>query len=163
MLPLLALEIGWGGAFPQDQQVGPWDSQGNLLTSVYVTGSESTVGAAPWAFESIAPVELTAGQTYVVGAQGGANYTGLIPSPTFDPRITYVTDLYTYIGGASNNPLVEPTSTESAPYGWFGANIELSAAVPEPSTWAMMILGFAALGFAGYHRAREGNAAHATS
>jgi PEP-CTERM motif len=28
------------------------------------------------------------------------------------------------------------------------------AAVPEPSTWAMMVLGFAGLGFAGYRRAR---------
>ena len=27
-------------------------------------------------------------------------------------------------------------------------------AVPEPSTWAMMLVGFAGLGFAGYRRAR---------
>jgi hypothetical protein len=31
--------------------------------------------------------------------------------------------------------------------------------VPEPSTWAMMLLGFAGLGFAGYRRARELRAA----
>jgi hypothetical protein len=31
--------------------------------------------------------------------------------------------------------------------------------VPEPSTWAMMLLGFAGLGFAGYRRARAGHAA----
>jgi hypothetical protein len=30
---------------------------------------------------------------------------------------------------------------------------------PEPSTWAMMLLGFAGLGFAGYRRAREPRAA----
>jgi hypothetical protein len=30
---------------------------------------------------------------------------------------------------------------------------------PESSTWAMMLLGFACLGFAGYHRAREQRAA----
>jgi PEP-CTERM motif len=29
---------------------------------------------------------------------------------------------------------------------------------PEPSTWAMMLLGFAGLGFAGYRRARAGHA-----
>jgi hypothetical protein len=28
-------------------------------------------------------------------------------------------------------------------------------AVPEPSTWAMMLLGFAGLGYAGYRRARQ--------
>ena len=30
--------------------------------------------------------------------------------------------------------------------------------VPEPSTWAMMLLGFAGLAFAGYRRARAGHA-----
>jgi hypothetical protein len=33
------------------------------------------------------------------------------------------------------------------------------ASVPEPSTWAMMVLGFAGLGCAGYRRAREPRAA----
>jgi len=32
------------------------------------------------------------------------------------------------------------------------------AAVPEPSTWAMMVLGFAGLGFAGYRRSRKSHA-----
>jgi PEP-CTERM motif len=32
-------------------------------------------------------------------------------------------------------------------------------AVPEPSTWAMMLLGFAGLGYAGHRRAREPRAA----
>ena len=29
------------------------------------------------------------------------------------------------------------------------------AAIPEPSTWAMMLLGFAGLGFAGYRKTRK--------
>ena len=33
-----------------------------------------------------------------------------------------------------------------------------SPTVPEPSTWAMMLLGFAGLGFAGIRRARAGRA-----
>jgi hypothetical protein len=33
------------------------------------------------------------------------------------------------------------------------------AAVPEPSTWAIMLLGFTGLGFAGYRRERTGRAA----
>jgi len=32
---------------------------------------------------------------------------------------------------------------------------DLDAAVPEPTTWAMMLLGFAGLGYAGYRRARQ--------
>jgi hypothetical protein len=30
------------------------------------------------------------------------------------------------------------------------------AAVPEPSTWAMMILGFAGVGFMAYRRQKQG-------
>jgi hypothetical protein len=38
--------------------------------------------------------------------------------------------------------------------GFGGADISI-APVPEPSTWAMMLLGFAGLGFAGYRRSRK--------
>jgi hypothetical protein len=37
----------------------------------------------------------------------------------------------------------------------------LTAAVPEPSTWAMMILGFAGVGFMAYRRKSEGTLATA--
>ncbi|WP_294534975.1 PEPxxWA-CTERM sorting domain-containing protein [uncultured Rhodoblastus sp.] len=37
---------------------------------------------------------------------------------------------------------------------YFDANVTVNPSVPEPSTWAMMLLGFAGLGFAGY---RGGN------
>jgi len=36
------------------------------------------------------------------------------------------------------------------------ASVTLTAAVPEPSTWAMMILGFAGLGFMAYRRKQNG-------
>ncbi len=34
--------------------------------------------------------------------------------------------------------------------GGFGFDLAVGGAVPEPSTWAMMLVGFAGLGFAGY-------------
>jgi hypothetical protein len=34
-------------------------------------------------------------------------------------------------------------------------NVKLSSAVPESSTWAMLLLGFAGLGFAGYRQTRR--------
>jgi hypothetical protein len=33
------------------------------------------------------------------------------------------------------------------------------SSIPEPSTWGMMLLGFAGLGFAGYRKAKSGRAA----
>jgi PEP-CTERM motif len=37
----------------------------------------------------------------------------------------------------------------------------VGVAVPEPSTWAMMLLGFAGLAFAGYHQAKRASPARA--
>jgi PEP-CTERM motif len=38
-------------------------------------------------------------------------------------------------------------------------NVTTLAAVPEPSTWAMMLIGFASLGFVGYRASRKSAAA----
>ena len=42
--------------------------------------------------------------------------------------------------------------------GGFGFDLAIGGAVPEPSTWAMMLVGFAGLGFAG-HRSTQRRAA----
>jgi hypothetical protein len=39
--------------------------------------------------------------------------------------------------------------------GLTGTDFAATAAVPEPSTWAMMILGFAGVGFMAYRRSRK--------
>jgi hypothetical protein len=43
--------------------------------------------------------------------------------------------------------------------GGFGFDFAVGGAVPESSTWAMMLIGFASLSYAGYRRARELRAA----
>jgi PEP-CTERM motif len=39
--------------------------------------------------------------------------------------------------------------------GGFGFDFAIGGAVPEPSTWAMMLVGFAGLGFGGYSASRK--------
>ena len=39
--------------------------------------------------------------------------------------------------------------------GGFGLDVVETSTVPEPSTWAMMLIGFAGLGYAGYQRSRR--------
>jgi hypothetical protein len=41
---------------------------------------------------------------------------------------------------------------------WTASFPTVTAAVPEPSTWAMMILGFAGVGFMAYRRKQNGSA-----
>jgi hypothetical protein len=135
----------------ESHAVGLWDSSGDLLASTTVGSGLSGTLVDQFRYNSIAPVTLSADQTYYVGAVwlDGAdpmvfNATGLFTNPS----ITY--NASAYVGGSSS--LAFPSNLYSDTTGYFGPNI---SAVPEPSTWAMMLLGFAGLGFAGYHRIRK--------
>lgn len=45
---------------------------------------------------------------------------------------------------------------------WVIKDFAYGSAVPEPATWALMLLGFVGLGMAGYRRAHSGRPAHST-
>jgi PEP-CTERM motif len=68
----------------------------------------------------------------------------IVGSSEFDPSSSFPTT-----GGAFVLTSVGESATFTA----------ATSAIPEPSTWAMMLIAFAGLGYAGYRRAR---AAHAT-
>jgi hypothetical protein len=66
------------------------------------------------------------------------------------------TDLQSWTRDANLDPDWLRVGTDITGQGPFNAVFSLSgSAVPEPSTWAMMLLGFAGLGFAGYRHARK--------
>ncbi len=57
-------------------------------------------------------------------------------------------------GGASAGDLFT-IQVAALPTGFSDSTVAISeSAVPEPATWAMMLVGFAGLGFAGYRKAR---------
>jgi hypothetical protein len=61
-----------------------------------------------------------------------------------------------YFTGTTSDPTFVPGT-----YGIAGDSLtitDISAAVPEPSTWAMMILGFFGIGFMAYRRKQNGSA-----
>jgi hypothetical protein len=60
--------------------------------------------------------------------------------------------------GTVNNPSWQATANSGAIFETGSPGVTRSA-VPEPSTWAMMLLGFAGLGFAGYRKARSARTA----
>jgi hypothetical protein len=63
------------------------------------------------------------------------------------------------IQNAFNSQGQDEAYTRLSPEYTMMVSIGFDGTVPEPSTWAMMLLGFAGLGFAGYRRAREPRAA----
>ncbi|MBT1512560.1 PEPxxWA-CTERM sorting domain-containing protein [Bradyrhizobium sp. SRL28] len=93
---------------------------------------------------------MTAGNWYWVGSFGGdANFTyESLPGFSSAPEITFIDGKYIASAG-----LAKPEGGAQS-LGIFGGNIvfDVTAAVPEPSTWAMMILGFAGVGFMAYRR-----------
>ena len=48
---------------------------------------------------------------------------------------------------------LDPSNVNTA----FAGTLSITAAVPEPSTWAMMVLGFCGLGFMAYRRKQSGS------
>jgi PEP-CTERM motif len=82
-------------------------------------------------------VTMFASSNIISFAGNGRRSSGVLLDPLFDIAPEYAS-LYTLVG------LPEGTA---------------SAAVPEPTTWAMMVIGFAGLGFAGYRTSRRTDAA----
>jgi hypothetical protein len=62
-------------------------------------------------------------------------------------------------GGSSWINLVELFGPADPAFEIYGSPV--AGAIPEPSTWAMMLFGFAGLGYAGYRTSRKGEAAEA--
>ena len=60
------------------------------------------------------------------------------------------------IGYVTNIDLTFGTTLIADGPGGFGFDLAIGGAVPEPSTWAMMLVGFAGLALAGYRRAKAG-------
>ena len=80
----------------------------------------------------------------------GTFYNLGLSSANFTVPYMFYLDLY----GGGHYDLQQtwkPAVIENGTY-TIGPGTEVTAAVPEPSTWAMMILGFAGVGFMAYRR-----------
>jgi hypothetical protein len=137
------------------QQIGLWTADGTLLASAYVSPS-GPVTDSNWIFSSITPVELVAGNDYVVGGQGGWDYSGEVSGLTYSPDITFIQDRYAGTG-TSNSPLTFPNISEgygADAGGWFGGNIELGTAAATPEPGSMLLLGTGLVAMIGAVRRR---------
>ena len=128
-------------------QVGLWDASGALLGSTTLGAGASGTLLSGFRYNSITPMVLGVG-TYQVGAlftDGG--------DALFFPGTGTVTTIagVTYNSGAfsTGGTLANPSVTGTAAPSYIGPNLllEMAGAVPEASTWAMMIAGFGMAGF----------------
>src|SRR5579863_9820369 len=141
----------FGSSFPASTEAGLWTGAGTLLESESITSASTPVASArsdgQWLFESFAPITLAPGD-YVIGNV----FFDSNPLAAVDSSITAISQI-TPTGGVTgtvDGGLTAPLVSFSPPI--YGPTLE-TVAVPEASTWAMMLLGFAGLGFMGFQSA----------
>jgi hypothetical protein len=132
-------------------------------STVTLTGGALTATSTElrFSFSDTAPSLLSFASNNFFGGSGGVNFQYCGADPT--------TPCFTSIGNRSSSitlALVAPgTGSTQASVPESGVSEIASAAatpgVPQLSTWAMMLLGFAGLGFVGYRRATRARAAFA--
>jgi uncharacterized protein (TIGR03118 family) len=153
-------------AAPGNGFVDVFDLQGNLLTHLISQGHLNS----PWGMVIAPPTFGPLSGDLLVGNFGDGRInaydptTGAFESTLLgaDGRFLSITDLWALtVGNGTNggdpNTLFFTAGLEEEKHGLFGSLSPepVTAFVPEPSTWAMMTLGFAGLAFAGYRRARR--------
>ena len=93
--------------------------------------------------------------SYVTGDLATSDWMlhGFLYSNGVYSTLDYPGAISTGIAGINNlGEMIGSYSTGQNSFSFLHSEIALST--PEPSTWAMMLIGFAGLGYAGYRRAR---------
>ncbi len=151
----------WGGCYPSTN----CGTSPSFTLGIYT----DTGGSGPGT--EIASVSVGGANQTATGNLIGGSYTEYAYSASFAPiSLMAGTEYWFSITGTTGGGTFGVETTSSAPsgsqlytYGIFGdywssapetLAFELTSGVPEPSTWAMMGLGFAGLGFVSY-RARK--------
>jgi len=152
------ISIGQLGFWDQDgdgltdaHAVGIWDATGaTLLASTIIPSGTASPLIDGFRFSNIATLTLGPGE-YLAGAYTASDADAVPRFTTAStiPQITLGSTRYDVVFNAPG--LAAPIGTQGTDYdsGYFGANFRLvTGGVPEPSTWAMMLGGFGALGYA---------------
>jgi Protein of unknown function (DUF642)/PEP-CTERM motif len=86
-----------------------------------------------------------------IGSAIDDNFMYIIGANTHT-NMMYTMESVTFTAGATNT-LSFASQDSASPFGPVVGGVSIIT-VPEPATWAMMVIGFAGLGFAGYRKAR---------
>lgn len=164
-----------GDGFATTHQVGIFDAFGTLLTSSTLGAGETGIlGINDFRYEAVTPIVLAAGETFTIAGTsngtcsdctsnndpwvyGGPNaLTGFV----VDPAITIGLDSARFLT-QNDNVLRNPTDHFSD-YQIYAVNFSITSGIPEISTWIMMLLGFAGIGFFAHRRAKKAALTFAT-
>jgi hypothetical protein len=153
--PTTVTHLGiWDGGATGDFLAGIWKSDGTLLASTTVLGTDASSNGYRW--HSIASLALGAGSYVVAGEFRGGFFPSFATGVNLTPDVTWGGDLQN-----SGSGLNFPTSSTGGGYGDNGilwANFATDggvSTVPEPSTYALMFAGLVAVGVARRRSVKE--------
>jgi hypothetical protein len=137
---------GSGFYFANEKQnfstaVSGWSASPNLDASIGVNGEQLYASSGNWMFTpNSSPIWTVPNETPItLGVNGG-------------------TDIWTSVNGGPIGPISSSAQwiwSATDPTGEAFFSTRISSAVPELSTWEMSLVGFAALGFAGFRRSKS--------
>jgi hypothetical protein len=140
--------VGVKGYVDNTVTLSPGGAEGNAngSLSVYASTGLLEFGQSSSGGSEITNIDqsfqTTADSPFEVLLYAGATVTSWYPDFTSGSGVSYV-DPYFFVNTPGYSIVISPGIANSLPTG-----------IPEPSTWAMMLIGFAGLGYAGY-RARK--------
>lgn len=138
--------------FVNQNEVALYDSLGTLLASATVDNTYALTGH--FRYVTIAPLTLVAGQTYQIdGVSHSDNYTWNDAGFSTYSGITYVSN--SWVSGSS--PVFQTEVQTDTSAGYHGPNLYFGEpvftnAVPEPQTYALLLAGLGAIGWAARRR-----------
>jgi hypothetical protein len=151
-----ALASGTGTAFAG---IGTGGEFGLRATLGFAVGGEFTCsptlvssgcGSGTFALSASIDDSPLNDHTFSIFTQATGNLDGSFPDPTgsfsafVDPHVSIDCTKATFADCSAYSLVVAPDS------------FTVGSGVPEPSVWALMLVGFAGLGFAGYRRTKSG-------
>ena len=131
--------ISAGGSFQQFSQAHTYSTAGNYTPSYSFTASYTEQ------YQSYDYLYTYSYQQFVGYGYYSCGFLSTCSYPIYQTAYQNVYGYQTHTIGSGDNGSGSASLAVTDP-------ISQVAAVPEPSTWAMMILGFAGIGFIGYRR-----------
>ena len=100
-------------------------------------------------------------RSFVITLADGGTAGGTLNIDGSIPTAMSISSPAAFFGATSGGFEVSTVGDGTNDVGSSFSFVLVSGAIPEPSTWAMMLLGFAGLGYAGYRKAKQAAAARA--